>query len=367
VIRDKGVVLSNDGKRCVVLTPDGRFCTVPRAGNVGQEIEFRSARPSWRVLLAAASLFVILMTGTLFTSLFPAAGYVSVDINPSLELGMNAWGRVVRATGLNADGRDLLKGLPLYGNTLDQALTRIARQAEAMHYLKADNPDNTVVVAYTPGRLAFIRLRGQEEAYRALGDELTRERTPAKLVFARMTAAEKAQAAKMGLSAGKYLVRERLLAKGVNIPVEQMARTSIAELLRAERMRLDAIMGPDTVYREVRFPGTAMGSDGNTGKGLARISAAPPGKAEQQRPTGAAARPARVGAWVQRMKDRGGAKDKEHDNEDGGGSNGSAAKGPVWPMLGGGSASGQSPATGTGTTGGKIAPTGGGMGGRTGM
>jgi len=325
---EKGIVLSSDGKRSVVLTPDGQFRTVPRAGTVGQEIEFSAGRPRWRVLLAAASLVMVLVAGTLFTSLFPVAGYVSVDINPSIELGMNAWGRVVRAQGLNADGQTLLRNLPLYGSTLDRALSQIVRQAAAMHYLQAGNPDNTVVVTYTPGRLAFVRLKGQEEIYQVLSDELERERTPAKVVFARMTAAQRHEATRLGLSAGKYLVRERLLARGLNVPVQVMMRTPIAQLLRAEKLRLDAILGPGTVYREVVLPGMAMSHEGT-----ARATAAPAQRAAPQRRAvsaapvgkGEAAASKRSGAGFEQGGKR--ARNKE------GGQGDTDQGAPVWPMV----------------------------------
>ncbi|HUW64307.1 MAG TPA: anti-sigma factor domain-containing protein, partial [Spirochaetia bacterium] len=267
---ETGVVLKTSGSRCMVLTPQGEFRTVPRTQgtvSVGQEIQFAwpAAQTQWRLLLAAASLFVILMAGTLFASIFPAAGYVSVDINPSIELGMNAWGRVVRAQGLNGDGQNLLQSLPLYGRPLDQALDNIAQKAVAMHYLKQGDQNNLMMITYTPGRLALAQLR-REDAYQALAAQLKAEQTPAKLLFADMTPAQRHQAQQMGLSAGKYLVWERLMNRGVNISAQQMAQTSIAKLLLAEKMQVDAIMGPNTTYREVQPEGIA--SSGRTGSGM---------------------------------------------------------------------------------------------------
>jgi len=272
--RETGVILKTRGSRGIVLTPQGEFRTVPRIPRtacVGQEIEFTwpVQRSNWRLLLAAASLFLVLAAGTLLASVFPAAGYVSVDINPSIELGLNAWGRVVRVVGLDSDGKNLLRSLPLYGRPLDQALDSIANRAVAMHFLRPGDAENLMVVTYTPGRL--IRLNQQEQAYRSLAAQLEADRTPARLVFADVTRRERAEARKVGLSTGKYLVWERLLKNGGKVTARQMAQTSIGRLLLAEKMRLGAILGPDTTYREVKLPVPPAG----TGLSPGRIPAKP--------------------------------------------------------------------------------------------
>lgn len=259
---ETGVVLKSSRNRCVVLTPQGEFRSIPRTPgpvSVGQEIQFAwpAPRTNPRLLLAAASLIVVLLAGTLFTSIFPAAGYVSVDINPSIELGINAWGRVVRAQGQNGDGTDLLRSLPLYGRPLDQALDSIARQAVTMHFLKPGNTGNLMVVTYTPGTLTLAQKR-REKAYDSLAQELNADRTPVRLLFADVTPAQRDQAGKMGLSAGKYLVLERLTRKGVRISPQDMARTSIAKLLVADKLQLNTIMGPNTTYREVLPNGNGL-------------------------------------------------------------------------------------------------------------
>ena len=308
--RETGVVLKTHGNRCTVLTPQGEFRTIPRNRGpvmVGQEVEFAwpATQTNWRLLLAAASLFVVLVAGTLFTSIFPAAGYVSVDINPSIELGMNAWGRVVQAQGLNSDGKNVLQTLQLYGRPLDQALDSITQRAVAMHFLKAGDPDNLMVVTYTPGRL--IRLHQEEQAYQDLADQLKAQDTPARLLFAETTPAQRYEARKLGLSPGKYLVQERLQKKGVKVTAQQMAQTSIAKLLLMEKLRLDSIMGPNTTYREVNPPPRA--SSGRTGSGMTANpntrgkTVTPSGHQLQRLRATAVQPPAPAGLW-ERLRER---------------------------------------------------------------
>ena len=43
-----------------------------------------------------------------YFSYFTEASVISVDINPSIELSVNIYGRVISATGINEDGEALL-------------------------------------------------------------------------------------------------------------------------------------------------------------------------------------------------------------------------------------------------------------------
>lgn len=78
----------------------------------------------WAVAAACLMLFLGLGAGLFFT---PVSA-ISVDINPSLELNVNCFDRVVSVEGFNEDGRELAGRLQL----------RFMRYAEALDALLAD-------------------------------------------------------------------------------------------------------------------------------------------------------------------------------------------------------------------------------------
>ena len=60
---------------------------------------------------AACSLLVFLAGGSYL--FFTPTAFISVDVNPSLELGINRFDRVVSVTGYNEDGQNLADNLSL--------------------------------------------------------------------------------------------------------------------------------------------------------------------------------------------------------------------------------------------------------------
>lgn len=74
--------------------------------------------------LAAACLFVLLVAGGYSVYIRPVS-YISIDINPSIEMGINRFGRVVSATAYNADGEEILEQVSLKNVSYVQAIDRL--------------------------------------------------------------------------------------------------------------------------------------------------------------------------------------------------------------------------------------------------
>lgn len=77
-----------------------------------------------RRLAVAACLVVALVAAGGWAWLTPTAT-ISVDVNPSVELGINRFDRVVSARGVNDDGRALLSEVDVWGATYDEAVDRL--------------------------------------------------------------------------------------------------------------------------------------------------------------------------------------------------------------------------------------------------
>jgi hypothetical protein len=67
---------------------------------------------------------VLLFFGGLFSyqSYFTASAYVDIDVNPSIELALNRYGRVIGANAYNDDGTNLLAKVPVKNRTYTEAL-----------------------------------------------------------------------------------------------------------------------------------------------------------------------------------------------------------------------------------------------------
>ncbi|WP_181832944.1 anti-sigma factor domain-containing protein [Bacillus taeanensis] len=118
----RGIVVEVQKHKAIILTKDGSFETISikKKQNllIGQEIDTASFTPAKRIktwiipsLSAAAAALVVLLL--FVSSIFPfqhndaVAAYVSFDINPSIEVGVNQELEVITVRHLNEDGQSL--------------------------------------------------------------------------------------------------------------------------------------------------------------------------------------------------------------------------------------------------------------------
>lgn len=82
------------------------------------------------------SLLVFLIGGSYL--FFTPTAFISVDVNPSLELGINRFDRVVSVTGYNEDGRTLADSLQVKYMDYSAALESLLSNQELKAYLTED-------------------------------------------------------------------------------------------------------------------------------------------------------------------------------------------------------------------------------------
>ncbi len=147
-----GIVLEVRRGHAVVLS-DGRFVRLPSAAGweVGEEVWVPPPHASaWRArtwTAVAAGTAVAVTAGTLLWSSLAAAqtvAVVSVDLNPSVQFGVNAGGRVTSATAETTDGNRLLQGVHWQGQPVQQAITTVVRRAVADGYVASSTGGSPV-------------------------------------------------------------------------------------------------------------------------------------------------------------------------------------------------------------------------------
>lgn len=171
--KERGLLLEQRGTTGVILCPDGSFRRVKimKPCSVGTEGEFttlgetsalrhqRADRWRWLRYSLAACLFLVLVATWLKydskarpSSINPSArviAYATVDINPSLEFGIDDAGRVQSARGLDQEGTLLLQDIEYHGQDLLAVTARVLEQAAAKGYL-VHNKQNVVLVTISP-------------------------------------------------------------------------------------------------------------------------------------------------------------------------------------------------------------------------
>ncbi|MDE8701809.1 hypothetical protein PZH32_02400 [Adlercreutzia equolifaciens] len=178
-------------------------------------------RRRWAPLAAAACLLLVGVLGATGWHLWqkPAA-FVGVDVNPSLELTINAFDRVVEATAINDDGAAVLDALSLEGQSYEEAFAMLM-DSEALAPYLAEDAFVDVNITTQDNALAS-ELQAQSDAVLAShpyqgachhADETTRE-----------------AAAAAGMGVGRYRAACELAKLDDSVSVDDCAAMTMREL-----------------------------------------------------------------------------------------------------------------------------------------
>jgi hypothetical protein len=140
---NKGIVMEVSRRMAVVMTRDGHFVKLKVSPDVqiGQEIEVNLGAKNrvnavrW-MSAAAAAVLLLLVTFSIWTvdrvrtgGVVAAVAYVTIDINPSVEFGIDGESRVVEAAGINDEGWQLLQEMDVIGLDVEEATEELIVRA----------------------------------------------------------------------------------------------------------------------------------------------------------------------------------------------------------------------------------------------
>ncbi|POP33556.1 hypothetical protein C3B58_06960 [Lactonifactor longoviformis] len=97
-------------------------------------------RPAVYRTIAAVCVMLMLLAGIGgYSVMGTPVSYVSIDVNPSVELALNRFDRVVSATAYNEDGEVILEGLAVKGKKYTEAIDLILDSADKSAYLTPES------------------------------------------------------------------------------------------------------------------------------------------------------------------------------------------------------------------------------------
>lgn len=221
---NKGIVMDIKKHSVVVLTPNGEFITCKRKGDscmIGEEISFdeqeqKASRFSIPYFLKPASLLVAcFLCALLFFYNQPEEkvfAYVSVDINPSLEVSLTKDLRVIDLQACNDDGRRILKELKQWENKqLQEVIRTIIKQSQEDKYLTNDK--QVMLTAIAKDKLLEPKL---EKVMKELKKEYELKHITVEYQNSTMQVRENAR--KAGMGTGVYIKQENEKNKSVTPP-----------------------------------------------------------------------------------------------------------------------------------------------------
>lgn len=184
----------------------------------------RRTRPRVRLKLAAAllcSLCLLVGAGGAYLYFTPTV-IVSVDVNPSLEMSLNRFDRVIGLEAFNQDGAALADELDVRYDDFAAALSQILANERILQFLKADEE-------------LHITVAGQDEQQNRQILTIARERTAqqsgVRCGWGRAEDVEQAHAC--GLSHGKYQAGMELMALDETVTTEDIQQMTMKEIRTA--------------------------------------------------------------------------------------------------------------------------------------
>ena len=211
----------------------------------------RRARPGYRRLIPAMACLLLLLSGLGgYRLYFTPTAVVSIDVNPSVELGINRFDRVVSVAGYNADGDALAAALQVRFLDYTEALEQVLASQVVADCLARGEALSITVVGDDPAQREHLLsssaacTAGQENAYcHAIG----------------YGEAEAAHAA--GLSYGKYMAFLELQALDPDITAGEVREMTMREI----RDRIAALSGGETGGAQSGHGHGYCHGDGNRG------------------------------------------------------------------------------------------------------
>ncbi|MFA9396870.1 MAG: anti-sigma factor domain-containing protein [Clostridiaceae bacterium] len=137
-----GLVVKVDRKIAILMTSTGEFEKVKMIGttNIGELYTGKTVkdRNYSRYLVAAILMLFIMVSGGGAYAYYTPVATLEVSINPSIEIKLNRFSRIIKIKALNDDGEILVKNLDINNNNVDEGLTKVLEKAEKDNFIDED-------------------------------------------------------------------------------------------------------------------------------------------------------------------------------------------------------------------------------------
>ena len=135
----KYIILEIQGNYAAACSEDGRFVKLKNNGyEVGQEIKAElRVRNIPRVAAAACLAFLIVSGGVSAWAYLTPFSYISIDVNPSVQMSANFFDRVLSSTAMNDDGEVILGDLDLRNKTIQDAVLLTVQEMIEQDYISS--------------------------------------------------------------------------------------------------------------------------------------------------------------------------------------------------------------------------------------
>ncbi|MHB8961943.1 MAG: anti-sigma-I factor RsgI family protein [Saccharofermentanales bacterium] len=197
-------------------------------------------KPRWNRLLAAAGTFAVVAAVSVAGYIYymMPVNFVSLDINPGVELTLNAMDRVIGVEATNEDGKSILEGEKIRNRSVEKAISALVQNAYEQGYVNQDGSTVIAVLAESDDKAKALQL--QEKTSNGVALAMQAKNAYSAVYATTSDLAFRNEAKEMGISPGKYRLVKMLQAMDPEITPEQYMNAKVSEIVNRANEMLQA-------------------------------------------------------------------------------------------------------------------------------
>ncbi len=223
----EGIILELNKNTAVLITAEGEFLSIPSqpTWSIGDEIKYNPKiiasqttnnryknnnlmkKGVWIALAACIMLLLIPLT-----TITEASTYVTIDINPSIEIELKG-DKVINVKALNNDAEKIIINIPKEYQDIFSITTYIIDKSKEFGYL-TQNEENYITIGVCDNNTDFLI----NDYEKFIKEKLAEQRLNAEILVVNGTSEDKKLADNKNISLGKYVLQqnENLEGKAIN-------------------------------------------------------------------------------------------------------------------------------------------------------
>lgn len=186
-----------------------------------------------KIALALSAALVLSLAGGGYAYAKTPVAYISVDINPSVELGVNAFDTVVSVEAYNEDGSNILEGTDLLNTKVDEAVSTVVTNAINEGYIEEDGSSAIEITTSTDKEDVAAEL--DETLKETVDQTLSNNDIEAEVETENVALARRDEARKLGITPGKLNLIQKLQALDSSITVEEYKNSSVKDIQKKNK------------------------------------------------------------------------------------------------------------------------------------
>jgi hypothetical protein len=245
----KGIIAEIHGSHMIVIAKNGDFSRCKKLPNcdIGDEINIpeRSMKSVYKNLTAiAASFLILIMLSSGVYAYYTPYSYVSVDINPSMELYVNRFDKVIGVHAFNEEAAQIIKASNgMKNKNVDDALEQVLNKAEEAGYLKKDGENTVMIVVSSENKKEEADITNKMS--KTSTDVLSKLSGDYEVILEKTQVEKYKKAKEQNISPGKVILANRFKEAKPEIDEEKVKNMPLQQAIKQIEKKEDKMEKPD--------------------------------------------------------------------------------------------------------------------------